>query len=60
MRETNEEALRRQPFIRMMGLVFAGQGVCPGCRQKKEVFVPRRAIPDMRKERWLDCWKAER
>ena len=59
MSESSEEAQRRQTFLRMMGLTLAGEGYCPGCGQKKEVFSKRRA-GGPGKERCLDCWRAER
>lgn len=58
--EPLEEALRRQTFIRAMGLVFVGAGSCPGCGQKKAIFSKRQATPGPGKERCLDCWRAER
>jgi hypothetical protein len=60
MNQTDEEALRRQTLIRVMGLTFAGYGICPGCLHKKAVFSRRQTIPGIGKERCLDCWKAER
>ena len=60
MSERPDEALRRQAFIRVVGLTLAGEGHCPGCGQQKEVFCKRRATPGPGKERCLDCWRAER
>ena len=60
MSETADAALRRRTFIWVMDLTPDGQGICSGCRQQKEVFVPRRAIPRKGKERCLDCWELER
>lgn len=59
MSKSPEEAQRRQTFLRVMGLTLAGEGYCPGCGQKKEVFSKRRA-GGPGKERCLDCWRAER
>ena len=60
MSENAEEALPRQTLIRVMGLISAGTGRCPGCHQRAAVFFKRRATPGQRKERCLDCWRAER
>ena len=60
MSERAEEALRRQMFIRAMGLLSTGTGRCAGCEQRAEIFSKRRATPGQGKERCLDCWRAER
>jgi hypothetical protein len=60
MSDTDEEALRRYTLIRLLGLVSAGTGRCPGCGQETERFVKRAAPSGDRKPRCLDCWKAER
>ena len=57
MCETNEEALRRQTFIRMMGLVFARhQGSALAVGKRKRWFVLRTSDPwyEGRKKRCLD------
>lgn len=41
MNETDDEALRRQTFIRMLDLTSAGTGHCPGCGQETDLFVKR-------------------
>ena len=60
MSERLDKEVRRQAFIRVMGLVSAGAGCCPGCQQQAEAFTKRRATPGVGKERCLDCWRAER
>ena len=60
MSEAANEALRLQAFQRVMRLVFAGAGHCPGCQQQKAIFARRSAMPGPTKERCLDCWRAER
>ncbi len=59
MSETADEALRRENFIRVMGLILGGIGRCPGCQQLRDIFYRQRAI-GATKERCLDCWRAER
>lgn len=60
MSKRSEEALRRQTVIRVMGLIMAGEGRCPGCGQKKAVLSKQRATPGEAKERCLECWRTER
>ena len=60
MHEDLNEALRRLAFTRMMRLIPAGYGICPGCLQQKAVLARQRILPGEGKERCLDCWKAER
>lgn len=60
MSGSSDEALRRQTFIRAMGLIFGGMGRCPGCQQRAEVYSKRRTTPGQGKERCLDCWRTER
>ncbi len=52
MSERPEEAQRRQTFLRVMGLTLAGEGYCPGCGQKKEVFSKRRAGGQEKSAAW--------
>ena len=60
MSESSEEALRRQTYIRVLGLIFIGLGRCSGCHQRAEIFSKRRTSPGPGKERCLDCWRTER
>jgi len=59
MGEPDEEALRRQTFIRTLKLISAGTGQCPSCGREAERFVKRPPSSKDTKPRCLDCWKAE-
>lgn len=58
MSESREEALRRQTFIRVLGLSFIGMGRCSSGHQRAEIFSKRRTTPGQGKDRCLDCWRA--
>jgi hypothetical protein len=59
IREPDDEALRRQTFIRTLHLLSTGTGHCPGCGQETELFVKHPSPSGDTKPRCLDCWKAE-
>ena len=54
-----EEARRRQTFIRTLKLISAGTGQCPSCGQEAERFIKHPSASKDTKPRCLDCWKAE-